>query len=298
MSPVSVREPGEWSHQNLSAAGASFHVAVAGDGPHTVLLLHPFPLYWWAWRLQLPLLADNGYRAVAMDLRGFGGSDLQPGEVNLQRLATDVTATLKTLGTESFTLVGAGMGGTLAWFIAHQNPAGLRSLLTVGAPHPPIRPPGRGFGSGGRALELRRARYWRDPRRGPKALQTGSLVSSLLTQWGAPENQSYLEELAPVYAAPMERRFAAESAWETFTATRRFRAGARRLMAKRVEVPVWSLRGVEDPHARQNDYVSDESFTAGGYTPIEIAGAGHFVSEEAPAELSGVLLDHLKTAVH
>ncbi|MGH8894731.1 MAG: alpha/beta fold hydrolase, partial [Actinomycetes bacterium] len=61
----------------VAANGARFHVAVSGDGP-LVLLLHGFPQFWWAWRHQLPELAAAGYRAAAMDLRGFGASDKPP----------------------------------------------------------------------------------------------------------------------------------------------------------------------------------------------------------------------------
>jgi pimeloyl-ACP methyl ester carboxylesterase len=61
----------------VAANGARFHVAVAGEGP-LVLFLHGFPEFWWAWRHQLVSLAEAGYKAAAMDLRGFGASDKPP----------------------------------------------------------------------------------------------------------------------------------------------------------------------------------------------------------------------------
>ncbi|CAM5326085.1 hypothetical protein SANTM175S_10566 [Streptomyces antimycoticus] len=72
-----VRLDGPWTHRDVAANGARFHIAELGDGP-LVLLLHGFPQFWWTWRHQLPALADAGYRAVAMDLRGVGGSDRTP----------------------------------------------------------------------------------------------------------------------------------------------------------------------------------------------------------------------------
>jgi len=39
-----------------------------------VLLVHGFPESWYSWRHQLSALAEGGYRAVAMDVRGYGGS--------------------------------------------------------------------------------------------------------------------------------------------------------------------------------------------------------------------------------
>ena len=74
-SPVRINGP--WVHRDVAANGARFHIAELGDGP-LVLLLHGFPQFWWTWRHQLTALADAGYRAVAMDLRGVGGSDRTP----------------------------------------------------------------------------------------------------------------------------------------------------------------------------------------------------------------------------
>lgn len=62
------------THRDVAANGARFHIAEMGDGP-LVLLLHGFPQFWWTWRHQLVALSDAGFRAVAMDLRGIGGSD-------------------------------------------------------------------------------------------------------------------------------------------------------------------------------------------------------------------------------
>ena len=64
---------GPWEHRFVAANGARFHVAEQGEGP-MVLLLHGFPQFWWAWRHQMQALADAGFRACAMDLRGYGAS--------------------------------------------------------------------------------------------------------------------------------------------------------------------------------------------------------------------------------
>src|SRR5260370_34918200 len=68
---------GPWSHRSVSANGTRFHLAESGDGP-LVLLLHGFPEFWWTWRAQLTSLSDAGYRAAAVDLRGYGGGDKPP----------------------------------------------------------------------------------------------------------------------------------------------------------------------------------------------------------------------------
>ncbi len=44
-----------------------------GSGP-LVLLVHGFPESWYSWRRQLPALAAAGFRAAAIDVRGYGRS--------------------------------------------------------------------------------------------------------------------------------------------------------------------------------------------------------------------------------
>ena len=80
---------GPRTHRTVSANGTRFHVASIGDGP-LVLLLHGFPEFWWTWRTQLVTLAAAGYRAVAADLRGYGGSDKPPRGYDLVTAAAPI----------------------------------------------------------------------------------------------------------------------------------------------------------------------------------------------------------------
>lgn len=109
-----------------------------GEGP-LVLLLHGFPDHAASWRHQLPMLAAAGLRAVAPDLRGYGGSD-RPGGVeayDLDVLAADVVALTETLGEERARgIVGHDWGGAIAWHVAAHHPARLERLAILNAPHP------------------------------------------------------------------------------------------------------------------------------------------------------------------
>ena len=135
--PDPVEIPGPWQHRHVAANGARFHVAEAGpsDGP-LVLLLHGFPEFWWTWRAQLPVLAALGHRAVAMDLRGYGGSDKTPDGYDPLTLAQDVAGVVKALGARSAVLVGHGWGGYVAWTAAALHPREVSALCAVSAPHP------------------------------------------------------------------------------------------------------------------------------------------------------------------
>ncbi|MBV9512387.1 MAG: alpha/beta hydrolase, partial [Caulobacteraceae bacterium] len=59
--------------RQVAANGLVFAVDEAGEGDDVALLLHGFPESRRSWRRQLTLLADLGWRAVAPDLRGYGG---------------------------------------------------------------------------------------------------------------------------------------------------------------------------------------------------------------------------------
>ena len=84
-----VQLDGPWTHRDVAANGARFHIAEIGEGP-LVMFVHGFPQFWWAWRHQLKDLAEAGFRAVAMDLRGVGGSDRTPRGYDPGNLALDV----------------------------------------------------------------------------------------------------------------------------------------------------------------------------------------------------------------
>ena len=96
---VAIRASGPWTHRDVSANGARFHVVDTGDGP-VVVLLHGFPTFWWTWRRQLTALAAAGYRAIAMDLRGYGGSDHPPHGYDPRTLSADVAGVIRSLGEE------------------------------------------------------------------------------------------------------------------------------------------------------------------------------------------------------
>ncbi len=88
----------------LSANGSRFHVADDGSGP-LVLLLHGFPQFWWAWRHQLLALTLAGFRACALDLRGYGDSDKPLLGYDPFTLAADVAGVSQRLTTDEVTVV-------------------------------------------------------------------------------------------------------------------------------------------------------------------------------------------------
>lgn len=114
--------------------------AVACGDPkgRLVVLLHGFPEGWYGWRHQLGPLAEAGFRVVALDQRGYGGSD-KPAAVEaytLDRIAADVESVLDGMGADRAAVVGHDWGGAVAWWLALTRPRRLDRLAVLNCPHP------------------------------------------------------------------------------------------------------------------------------------------------------------------
>lgn len=126
---------GPWTHRTIRANGIALHAVEAGSGP-LVLLLHGFPTFWWTWHRQLVDLAEAGFRAVAVDLRGYGASDKPPRGYDATTLAADVASLVTALGESTAVLAGNDLGGLLAWTVAAHQPQVVRRIAVLGAAHP------------------------------------------------------------------------------------------------------------------------------------------------------------------
>ncbi len=125
----------EITHSVIDADGVSLHLAVAGDGP-LVVLCHGFPGLWYSWRHQLSAFADAGYRAVALDMRGYGRS-ARPGQVadyGLDRTSRDVLSVLDHFGAQRAIVIGHDFGANLAWHLAVHHPDRLRGVAALCVP--------------------------------------------------------------------------------------------------------------------------------------------------------------------
>src|SRR5437588_2021036 len=112
-----------WSHRLVTTNGVRLHLVEAGTGP-AVLLLHGFPEFWYSWRHRLPALAQAGFRAIALDLRGYNESD-KPAGVRAYRpsvLLADLAGVIRQEAGGKAHVVGHDWGGILAWRLAQCHP--------------------------------------------------------------------------------------------------------------------------------------------------------------------------------
>ena len=126
------------AHRLVASPAGRTHLVEQGSGP-LVLLVHGFPESWYAWRHQLPVLAAAGYRAVAVDVRGYGRSS-KPEAVDAYRmleLVKDNVAVVEALGEQSAVVVGHDWGATIAATSALVRPDVFRAVGMLSVPYTP-----------------------------------------------------------------------------------------------------------------------------------------------------------------
>jgi pimeloyl-ACP methyl ester carboxylesterase len=129
------------AHQQIQLGEIELHVAECGEG-EPVLLLHGFPELWYSWRHQMQAIAASGRRAIAPDLRGFGGSS-SPEAIeayDIEQLTGDLVGLLDALEIDAATVVGHDWGSDLAWKFALTKPQRVSAVVGISVPYVPRAP--------------------------------------------------------------------------------------------------------------------------------------------------------------
>ncbi|WP_333660786.1 alpha/beta hydrolase [Chishuiella changwenlii] len=112
------------------------HITDLGVGP-VVVLIHGLPLDNSMFEYQYQELADSGYRAIGISLRGFGKSSAPYGEYNYDVFAADIHKVLEVLDLKDVTLGGFSMGGAISiHYVAKYGSDRVKKLALFGAPAP------------------------------------------------------------------------------------------------------------------------------------------------------------------
>jgi pimeloyl-ACP methyl ester carboxylesterase len=122
--------------RRIQVGDIGLNVGCRGDGP-TVVFLHGFPEYHFAWNKVMDELASE-YRLVAPDQRGYNLSD-KPEAVAayaLPLLTQDILTLLPLISPEPVILVAHDWGGPVGWMVAHHSEAHLRGMIATNGPHP------------------------------------------------------------------------------------------------------------------------------------------------------------------
>ncbi|MDP7010471.1 MAG: alpha/beta hydrolase [Verrucomicrobiota bacterium] len=122
-------------HGFADSNGVKIHYATLGKGP-LVVMIHGFPDYWYTWRHQMEILAED-HQVVAIDMRGYNKSDKPKGkeQYDMKFLIGDVLAVVKHFKKEKATIVGHDWGGAVAWGVAMAAPQVCDKLIILNLPH-------------------------------------------------------------------------------------------------------------------------------------------------------------------
>jgi pimeloyl-ACP methyl ester carboxylesterase len=114
----------------------TMRIAEAGDDGPLVLLAHGWPESWYSWRHQLKYLSELGYRVVAPDMRGYGGTDapIAVDDYNIENIAADMVGILDHLGEERAVMVGHDWGAIVAWQTVQFYPNRFDGLIAMSVP--------------------------------------------------------------------------------------------------------------------------------------------------------------------
>jgi pimeloyl-ACP methyl ester carboxylesterase len=126
------------THRVIETNGIRMRIAEQGEGP-LVLLCHGFPESWYSWRHQIAALAAAGFRAVAPDMRGYGGTDAPDAieRYTLLHLVGDMVGLLDALGAETAVIAGHDWGAPVAWHAALLRPDRFRAVIGLSVPFRP-----------------------------------------------------------------------------------------------------------------------------------------------------------------
>jgi pimeloyl-ACP methyl ester carboxylesterase len=324
-SPEIDQEPwdGDIHHQFAQVNGIRMHYAEAGTG-RTVLLLHGFPESWHAWRHQLTALAEEGYRVVAPDLRGYGQTE-RPETLeayDIFQLTGDIVGLVNAVADGPAVIVGHDWGAWIASCAALLRPDLFCAVALLSVPFVPRREvnqstweqreyPGKVFyqaalrsplaeqflSSGIRARLL--AAFWslsgdatpdirwqaaRDP--GPPPAMPG--MPSTLPPWLEAEDLDFLEAefRRTGFTGGLNYYRNMDRNWELTPFLDGARLLHRALFVAGAKDPVLDFLGGEFEDLELN--------VPNLWRKVLIPGAGHWIQQERPREVNELLVDFLR----
>jgi len=123
--------------RTIDAGELNLRVAIEGSGP-LVLMVHGFPESWYSWRHQMSPVAEAGFTAAAIDVRGYGGSDKPPevADYAMQHMVADVAGAIEALSPgQPAVIVGHDWGAPIVWNSALIRPDRVRAVAALSVPY-------------------------------------------------------------------------------------------------------------------------------------------------------------------
>lgn len=273
---------------HIALGDLDFTVDIAGpaDGA-PVLLLHGFPESRHMWRHQMEALATAGFRAIAPDQRGYSTGARPEAEdaYRVELIVEDAVSLMHVLGPRQFHLVGHDWGGQIAWLLAARYPDRVRTLSVLSRPHP---------AAFARAMaedpeQAERSRHHRAFRLPGAYAQMRADGLRLVRE--ALETQHVPPEIAAIHVAKLAEPGGLEGAMNWYRAS-----GFTGADMPPVDLKTLYVWGTHDSTVGRYAAELTSAYVTGPFRFVPIEGAGHFVVDQCPHIVSGLLLDHLAGA--
>lgn len=267
-----------------------FDCRVCGPDEGTpVILLHGWPETSHMWLPLMQSLADQGYRCLAPDQRGFspGARPTKVEDYAIEKLANDVIELANSAGMQQFHLIGHDWGAAIGWVVAARNPDRVITWTAMSVPHP------RAFAEAIRHNPQQRkmSRYmaWFQWRGLSEWFLLRSNAKALRDVWrkSTPEQvEDYLRVLTPKGA---------------LTASLNYYRANYKLLKKGnevgqispVSVPTLMLWGNRDFALGRSGIENCQNFVSGPYKLVELE-ATHWLVQESLAHVQVEVLNHLR----
>lgn len=304
--------------------GVRLRVAEAGppDGP-VVILAHGFPELAYSWRHQIPALAAAGYRVLAPDQRGYGGSSRPPAveSYDIAALTGDLVGLLDAVGAQRGAVIGHDWGAVVAWSTPLLHPGRVAAVAGLSVPPVPrpLTPPTEAFrrifgtnffyilyfqqpgvadaemaGDPERALRrmLGGMRTPQDEATALRMLAAGpeGFIDRLpepqrLPDWlSAAELEHYVAEFTRTgFTGALNWYRNFERNWQIMATP----------VASTIDAPALFVGGDDDPVLKFTRTDRAREVVVGPYRSVMLEGAGHWIQQERPEEINAELLDFL-----
>jgi 3-oxoadipate enol-lactonase len=249
------------------------HTEAGPKAGRPAVLLHGSPTDRHIWDPQARDLAAAGYRVIAADLRGHGGSPLGAGPTSIAAYAEDVEALADALELGPFILGGFSYGGWVAMEIVRTRPERVAALVLVSTGAQPD-PPKEAAGRPAQAAEIR-----------AHGIKLDGYAERLLTRETlAVRPEVWTALRASMAAVSPEGRARAVEAMA-------HRADYRKVLPA-IAVPALVIAGAEDPITPPSLTKEMHRLIPGCFMQI-VEGASHGVTLEAPGIVTQSILNWL-----
>src|SRR5882757_2008355 len=263
------------------------HFNALAVGPHDgelVLFLHGFPQFADAWLEVMHTAAEAGFRAVAVDQRGYS-PEARPQEINdytLSQLTSDIGGFVEALGRRNFHLVGHDWGALLAWNFTAAHPDRILSLCALSTPHTDAFL---------EAMETdedqkQRSKYITLFRMSGEAAETlfeadnyqrlRAVYQGKVSETAVNKN---IHRLAEPYALTSVLNW--------------YRALDLKCRIGKIEVPTLYIWGSHDLALGETAATATAAYVTGAYRFEKLEGRSHWLLEEVPHQISMLVLGHL-----